>query len=817
VVTATWGVNDDRGFIGFAAEYAYTEGWQERDMAKFYSPYSGNCRNFVMQGASGELYEDCSVTFGGGSVSSGGFGFWGYDGVTNVDGFPPGFYNIPVTLDLLEEDNLNGQALLWWPEELEAAFAPDFKRTTLFAVGEYSPGWYGDATAYFEASWASRETTTNTSGQGNIPIPAGFARGDFGGSTSTLFFRDRTDRSTEVSQTRVTAGLKGDLPGFDVGSLSNWTYDTYVNYSRSNGADSIEGIAYFPRVEQTLSNTRWDEDLGEFVCDPRVVPGEGQAVNCRPLDFFDPTFLFTGRFEDPDDNAYLFPNRMTNTIVEQTTFQGFITGELFDIPTGGPASLVLGFEYRDDSIRTDTDAGASGGDFFGFSGDPGSNGSRSLRETFIELDVPLVLDRPGVRELSLNLAGRDTDEDNFGSETTYRVQGQWAPVDWFRIRATRGTSFRAPNLGEQFGGAVTGFGNPSDPCRVPGITIPLTDHDNDPSTDPIRLYDPNLETREQNVLDNCLNGGGPFGIPGTNPFELGTLGIGTPNTVFYGSPTLVASGSNPELKAETSIGETVGIVFEQPWSDRFDLSFSATYFDIEINDEVDQLTSNTIVNRCYNSVGLVDPTCAFLTRDPRDDNDATTGEISFVSALNQNLGTQIVQGIDYNLDFNMDFSAVNWNLIVRATQSKTQTEEEYSATEIIIDNDLNEFGNPEWRLNVTNIFEYRDWSFLWQTRYIDAMIEDNLDIGDEDGSTSGLYVCNRAGDTPCLWYDDVQSYRVHDVSAAWRGDSFTVRLGVTNVFDDAPPLTMNNDLGSLGGLGYDFRGRTVFLNVTAGL
>ena len=816
VVSATWGVNDDRGFIGFAAEYNEISGFAEGDLADFYSPYAGDCKKAISQDSTGELFEDCGVSFGEGSVATNGFGFWGWDGVSDYDGFPPGFFPIPVTLDLLVPGNANGQALLLHPEELEAAFSPDFKRMSIYTIGEYSPGWYGDATPYFEASWSSRQTSTNTSGQGNIRITGDYARGSFGGSDATLFYNSRFIQETEVAQTRVVGGIKGDLPFMDgVGSLTGWTYDAYATYSRSSGVDSIVGVPYFPRVEQTMNNTRFDEATGEFVCDPRTLPGESNRVNCRPLDFFDPTFLLTGRFADPDDNAYLFPNKLTSTVVEQSVFQGFVTGEIFEIPWGGPAGLVLGVEYRDDTIRTDTDPGTSAGTFQDYSADPGANGTRWLREAFTELDLPLVLGRTGVEELSLNLAARWTEEKSFGEETTYRIQAQYAPVDWLRFRATQGTSFRAPNVGEQFGGQRTGFQSPSDPCRVPGIAVPLVDHDNDPDTDPIRLYDPALDPREQVVLDNCRNGGGPFDLEPTNPESLGTRGLGTPNTVFFGAPTLVASGSNPELEAETSTAQTLGIVFEQPWTDRFDLRVSASYYDIEIEDEVDQLTAVTIAGRCYNSPGLVDPTCGFITRDPRDDADETTGEISFISAIQQNLGTQRARGIDYNIDFNMDFSAFNYNLILRATETREQTEEEFRADEIFLDDDLGEFGNPEWRANLTNIISWRDWSFLWQSRYIGSMIEDNDDP--EDPVTSALYSCVRDGVAPCLFYDNLESYLIHDVSAAWRSDSFTVRFGVTNVFDEAPPLTNNNGLNLLGGIGYDLRGRTLFLNVTAGL
>ncbi|NNL47069.1 MAG: TonB-dependent receptor, partial [Acidimicrobiia bacterium] len=738
-------------------------------------------------GASGELYESCAGSFGAGAASTSAFGFLGFEEGQNNPGLPPGFFQIPVTADLLTPGSVNGAALLLWPEELNAAFAPDFKRTTLFSIGEYAPGWYGDATAYFEASWSARETATNTSGQGRVRIPGDYELGNFGGLPGTLYYNNNFIRDTEVAQTRVTGGIRGDLPFMDgVGSLSSWTYDAYINYTRSNGDDSIAGIPYFPRLEQTLSNSRIDTTTGEAVCDPRTITGEGQTVNCRPLNFFDPTFILTGRFRDPDDNAYLFPNRITNTVVEQTTFQGFATGEMFDLPWGGPASLVLGFEYRDDRIVTKTDAGASGGDFFGFSGDPGSNGTRYLQEVFTEIDLPLVLDRKFVEELSLNAAARYTDEEFFGEETTYRVQGQYAPVDWLRVRATVGTSFRAPNLGEQFGGQVTGFADPLDPCRVPGVAVPFVDDDNDPNTPDVRLYNPALDPRDQVVIDNCLNGGGPFGLEPTNPFALGVRDLGTQNPVFFGAPTLVASGSNPQLKAETSTAETVGLVFEQPWTDRFDLRISATYFDIEIEDEVDQLTAITIAARCYNSAGLVDQTCQFIDRDARDEADATTGEISFIEALQQNLGRQVARGIDYNVDFGLEFSAFNferpfnYNLIIFATESLKQTEEEFRATEIFVDNDLREFGNPEWRVNLTNILEYGDWSFLWQARYIGSQIEDNDDP--EDESTSGFNPCVQAGDGPCLSFDNLEDYLVHDISGTWRSDSYVVRLGVSNLF-----------------------------------
>ncbi|PHS37537.1 MAG: hypothetical protein COA91_10100 [Robiginitomaculum sp.] len=817
VFTATAGVSNDRGFIGLAVEHSRSAGFAEGVLGSFYEPYANGCRSSYAQGASGTVYASrCTGSFGAGAAISP-VGFVGFRNGANEPGLPPNFFRIAIAADLIQPDSINGQALLLFPEELEATFRPDFQRTSIFSVGEYDTGLYGDMTAYFEASHAWRETNTNTSGQGAIELPGTYPLNQFGGQT-TLFYGNRFVNDTDVAQTRLIGGLRGDLPFLESAGLKNWAFDAYWSYSRSSGQDRVQGIPFLPRLEQTLANTVVDPITGVATCTSRAIAGEGQSVGCRPLDFFEPGFLFGGRFADPADNAYLFPNRLTNTVVKQSLFSGYLSGDLFDIPTGGTAVAGFGGELREDIIETDT---SLAGDFLGFFDDPGSNGTRTLREVFGEIELPLIKDRPGVHLLTVNLAGRYTDEDNFGAEATYSVKGQYAPVEWLTLRGTYGTSFRAPNLGEQFGGAVTGFGNPSDPCRTPGITVPFTDFDNDPNTPDTRNYNPALELRDATVLQNCLNGGGPFNLEATDPFSLGIRGLNGSSPVFLGAPTRVASGSNPDLRAETSVAYTFGGTFDQPWTDKFDLQLAVTYFSITVNDEVDTLSAATITNRCYNSIGLTDPLCAFVTRDPRVAGVPESGEISFVSALNLNLGSQVVEGIDYNVEFGFDFkpefipfidAPIDYNLIVRATQSLTQTEEQIQIDGTIIDDDLGEFGNPEWRLNFTNVFSYKDFGFIWQSRYLGSQIEDNADP--EDVVDSFFSLCTQAGDSPCLSFDNLADYWIHNASVTYRRDTFVLRVGVNNVFHTPPPLTNNNSLGLLGGIGYDLGGRTLFANVT---
>jgi iron complex outermembrane receptor protein len=835
VFSVKFGVSNDRGFISGAVEHSRVDGFAELDLADFYEPYSYGCRGNIAQGVSGTIYrpDTCVGSFGAGSVS-GGTGFLGYELGRREPGLPDNFFRIPISGDLLQPDSANGRALLLFPEELDAQFAPNFQRTSLFTFGEYDTGLYGNMTAYFEGSYAERRSDTSTAGQGAIDLPGDYGPSTFGVQTS-LFFQSRFENQTNVAQARFVGGLKGDLPFLNNGFLDNWGYDVYGSYSRSSGQDSVSGIPFLPRLEQTLSNTRFDPTTGEFVCDPRSIPGNGQQIECRPLNFFEPSFLFEGRFNDPDDTAFLFPNRLTDTVVSQTVFSGYLAGDLFNIPWGDTVLLGLGAEYREDTIETRT---ALAGDFEGFSNDPGANGNRSFTEVFGEIEIPLIQDMPFVDTLTLNGAARYTEESNFGDEVTYSIKGQYGPTDWLTFQATYGTSFRAPSVGEQFGGAVTGFQNPVDPCRVPGIAVPFTDFDNDPTTPDTRNYDPSLDPRGQDVIDRCLNGGGPFNIPGTDPFSLGVVGLGGSSPVFLGAARPFASGSNPDLNPETSNAFSAGVTFEQPWLDDIDFRLAVTYYEIEVNDEIDQLLVSTIVNRCYNSAGLTDPTCGFLTRSPRVPGDDQSGLIDFVSALNQNLGQQIVEGLDYNWEFGFDTepsfldSPIGYRMIGRATQSLTQTEELITQDATLINRQDGENNNPEWRLNLTNVLSYENFRFLWQSRYLSSTVENFLNEDDDqttglagdvdiDPITTGFSRCvqaegrgNRADGFNCIQLDGVDDYWVHDASIAFSQDTYSIRVGINNVFNDAPPLTNNNALSQLGGGGYDLRGRTFFANVT---
>ncbi|MBL4871718.1 MAG: hypothetical protein JKX72_12285 [Robiginitomaculum sp.] len=64
---------------------------------------------------------------------------------------------------------------------------------------------------------------------------------------------------------------------------------------------------------------------------------------------------------------------------------------------------------------------------------------------FGEIDIPLITDRQGIELLNFDGSLRQTEESSY-SGTTYRIRGQYKPVEWASQSGAYGTSFRAPFL-----------------------------------------------------------------------------------------------------------------------------------------------------------------------------------------------------------------------------------------------------------------------------------------------------------------------------------------------------------------------------------
>ncbi|MGA0839670.1 MAG: TonB-dependent receptor domain-containing protein [Pseudomonadales bacterium] len=605
---------------------------------------------------------------------------------------------------------------------------------------------------------------------------------------------DRDNARAEVAQYRTVAGVKGDLPFLNVGTLGDWQFDASISYSRSKGESSRRGIRG-DRLEWSLANSV--ADAGGAVTCPQL-PGDDKS--CVPINLFAPSLYqgIIGDFATSAEREYLMDSRDFDTEIEQTLVTGFASGKVFTLPAGD-VMFGLGLEYRKDEIQSTPDDIARDGLFFGFFSDGGANGDKWTKEAYAELELPLLADKPFFNELTLNLSGRYTDDEYYGSDNTYATKLGWRPVDFFLIRATVGTSFRAPNLRENFLRNQSGFTNVFDPCAIPDAAI-------DDGPGGTGGYNPSLDQRPPEVLANCR-------ANGVDPTTLDLNGFNTYSVE-------IAQGGALDLSPETSDSYTVGFAFDQPFFDSFDMTIGATYYRIEIENSIIEPSSQFIVNDCY---GDVEGDSRFCTRVNRD---AQSQTLSLLDGSFINRDQEVNRGVDVNVTFDkegvvmfgypvdigLDLS-LNRNL----EASIAETDERGVTTE---DDFTGDFGFPHWKgfLGLRlNIEKYR---FSWQIEYIGDVDQDR-DAVDEFSDINGIgNTClgPDGGDVLCRDVGFADSYLLHSMSVFYYGDKWTIGGGIRNVFDNSPPEVDGTEVLSINnapiGYGYDIGGRTAFLDLT---
>ncbi|WP_053553268.1 TonB-dependent receptor [Sphingopyxis sp. 113P3] len=131
-------------------------------------------------------------------------------------------------------------------------------------------------------------------------------------------------------------------------------------------------------------------------------------------------------------------------------------GPLMALP-GGDARLAIGAEYRRERYRNATfnDLSFPEARLTPLRGLPGP---RHVRSAYAELLFPLIgeaNEMPGARRLDLSLAGRIEDYSDVGTTTNPKIGLRWEPVVGVALRASYGTSFRAPAFDELIGPSVS--------------------------------------------------------------------------------------------------------------------------------------------------------------------------------------------------------------------------------------------------------------------------------------------------------------------------------------------------------------------------
>ncbi len=707
-------------------------------------------------------------------------------------------------------------------EERATQLRESQERYNLFATGYYDLDVFKRDRLYFEFSYNNRNSVGRFTSEQVFPgVPALIPQEDANGNIivdsegapvlvdnplnpfdedalPVISLADLTQRRvSNIDNFRAVGGLEGDVP-LAFMEARNWTYDFYVAYENSRGTASQRALNEFA-LRESLDTLRLNSD-GELICGLDrgalsfgfITPNE-----CVPVNFFSPTLFETQggdkTFATEAETEFLFGNVVNTTELEQTVVSGFFQGEVFDLPAGA-VGLAFGGEFRENRINSVNDLirsqGLAASEIPDQEGD--TVGRTSLGEFFAETEVPLL------DNLSINASGRYTEEENAGARTTYSVRARYAPTEFLTLRGTYGTSFRAPNLREQFLSAVTGtIGGGNDPCLVPQDARPGG------------VYDPALDPRDQTLLDNCI-------ASGADPTQLGALAT-------TGIPFTNEGGGN--LTPEDADSYTAGFVFTNTFTDAFDFDLAFSYFNIEIENRIVEVSAADLLSDCFNGpAGLADPACARISRNT---GDPATATIANVSAGFINQDSLKTSGFDVSSRFGFEFNKFGRPFDAGVVSAVTYYEERTETTDGVDEELIGIAGNPEITFLNTATLSTGNWNATWRLRYIDDFaggttssdafaLKSPTSAGDRDEA------CAFAGifDTPCRDLDSGDAVWYNDFALTYDTDLWGFNVGIANAFNTEPP-TVDQGQSSIPTRsnvvvqsGYDVTGRRVFAGFT---
>ncbi|PCI51265.1 MAG: TonB-dependent receptor [Alphaproteobacteria bacterium] len=563
---------------------------------------------------------------------------------------------------------------------------------------------------------------------------------------------------------QLVGGFRGDF-------AETFHYDTFMQYGRTSRTTFLRNDVNFTKTQQALQVEV--DGSGEIVC-------QDTSGGCVPANFFGPGNLTA------EAAAFIGLDLATVDKTEQLIIGGTVGGDApFQIPTASvPGAFVVGFEYRNDSGQRLPDDNLQSGNSIGFGSDSLIDSDIEVWEGFFETQIPLVQDVAFAKSITFEGAVRVSDYSNTvtvksGASTensftnwTYKLGGEWTPIEDFRIRGMFQRAVRAPNLNE--------------------IGLPNTPSTGDLTTDPCAGANP---VGNATLTAQCI----AQGVPAGNIGAVGGPISGQINNFVGGSPTLT-----PE-KSDTF---SIGAVFQPAAVPG--LSVTIDYYSIKITNAVSQISEQNILDACL-SDNLF---CERILRNPLNGR-LIGGTDTGIDVGLINAAFQKTQGVDLAINYSFDLSGGEWGTIDLAFNGTHVIENLNQDAEILdVDDCAGLVGNvclrpdPKWRWTQTVAWTYEDFTLFFRWQHLSSLEKDLVAFGDAPASDFALPVI------PSVDYFDLSG--TYDVM-----ENLTLRAGVNNLFDKQPPIPGNDFGGTAENSGntfpgtYDTLGRYYFFGATA--
>lgn len=606
-------------------------------------------------------------------------------------------------------------------------------------------GFIDNATVYMEALYTNRDSVQKLA---EVPL-APFAFSGYSGASYSAdnaynpFGYDIVDwrrrmvedgsrtRDDSEETVRLLVGMKGEFVGF----LNGLNWDVNYIHAESERGTNFGSIFNLDRVANAVGPTHRDaegvlrcgRDAANLIsgCVPLNVFGQG-VVTQEMLDYV--TFTTNEFFKAEQD-------------IWEVTFSH---GDLFSLP-GGPVGVAFGYHFREETASDTPDSQvATLGDASTGTPRQSTSGGYEVSSWFFEAVLPLLSDAPFAQQLELEVAVRYSDYDTFGTTTDPKFGLKWRPFADLLIRGTTSSAFRAPNVGELFGGAGISFPSESDPCSGGSLGGNV-------------CMDPRVPAAGFEPISNQVR---------------------------------ERQGGNADLKAEEADILTAGFVWTPSWFSGF--SLSVDYYDIEITSPIGTLGTDFILETCANRGTL----CERIDR-------FADGNVRLVDNRTLNVGGLEAKGFDFLVGY-QGIPALGGEIDLRLDGTHVDQHDVIQADNSVIEHagwfrDGQDGYFAEWRFTLGADYRRGGLRFSYDLRYIQEAEEIYFDGGFREDRQRTV---------------DGRTY--HDIQLAYDLERIqtSLILGVDNLFDKDPPLSLDGFNDNTDVRTFDTVGRFLYLKFT---
>ena len=338
-------------------------------------------------------------------------------------------------------------------------------------------------------------------------------------------------------------------------------------------------------------------------------------------------------------------------------------------------------------------------------------------------------------------------------------------MDELSFRGSFSTGFRAPGIGELFGGAAREDFTFLDPCA---------DYTGVVGSDSGGRDDP----QPANIQANCLTLGVQPGLAQINP-QLSALSTG-----------------NADLQPEESDNVTFGFVYSPAWSEGIawsdGMTLSIDYYSVEITDAVQGISPGELIDAC---VETLDP--VFCDNTPR----TSSGQLDTVQNELRNIGGIDASGYDIAFSylspetgfgtFTVDIDATHLDEYKETTNNPDGTQSVNDLTGTHPDETFFR-AFPEWRAVTTVGWNMNRFTGSLRFRWVDEMVLDS-------GSTmdSAMFTDLRLSWNPAMM-----------------DDALTISVGLNNLLDEDPPVCDACGVIGMSPVSHDLPGTVGYLRVS---